>query len=152
MSAAPQPEPPLAGTIGHAKPVIGPSIIEGPTPPPVEEGAPTWVVTFGDLMSLLLTFFILLFSMSEIEVEKFRMAVNSLHEGFGESTIDLGDVFPPGIANADELSAYLSLAEYASDLGAGGTLDLIVIPEPTSMTIAWLAIVGFALLLRRSPD
>ena len=32
----------------------------------VEEGAPTWVTTFADLMSLLLTFFVMLFSISEI--------------------------------------------------------------------------------------
>ncbi len=34
------------------------------------EGAPEWMVTFGDLMSLLLTFFILLFSISEIKTQK----------------------------------------------------------------------------------
>ena len=34
------------------------------------EGAPEWMVTFGDLMSLLLTFFVLLFSISEIKSEK----------------------------------------------------------------------------------
>ena len=36
----------------------------------VVEGAPEWMVTFGDLMSLLLTFFVLLFSISEIKSEK----------------------------------------------------------------------------------
>ncbi len=41
---------------------------------PAEEGAPLWTVTFGDMMSLLLTFFILLFSMSELKVEKFMLA------------------------------------------------------------------------------
>ena len=30
--------------------------------PILEEGAPAWVVTFGDLMSLLLCFFVLLLS------------------------------------------------------------------------------------------
>ncbi|NNM34769.1 MAG: flagellar motor protein MotB [Gemmatimonadetes bacterium] len=51
----------------------------------VEEGAPAWMMTFGDMMSLLLTFFILLFSMSSIEVEKFRAATESLAEALGES-------------------------------------------------------------------
>ena len=58
---------------------------------PVEEGAPGWMTTFGDMMSLLLTFFILLFSMSEIEVNKFKTAMNSIHEGFGESPVELFD-------------------------------------------------------------
>ena len=57
------------------------------TPPPVAGGAPAWTMTFGDMMSLLLTFFILMFSMSEIKIEKFRAAAQSLHEGFGQSTI-----------------------------------------------------------------
>ena len=35
-----------------------------------QAGIPEWVVTFGDMMSLLLTFFIMLVSMSEIKEEK----------------------------------------------------------------------------------
>jgi len=35
--------------------------------PIMVEGVPSWLVTFGDMMSLLLTFFILLFSVSEIK-------------------------------------------------------------------------------------
>lgn len=51
-------------------------------PPP---GVPEWVVTFGDMMSLLLTFFILLFSMSEIKSEqKYRALVDSLRKVFGK--------------------------------------------------------------------
>ncbi len=53
------------------------------TDAPVEEGAPSWTMTFGDMMSLLLCFFILLFSMSEIEVEKFRLAAQSLSGAMG---------------------------------------------------------------------
>ena len=33
-------------------------------------GVPEWVVTYGDMMSLLLTFFIMLVSLSEIVAEK----------------------------------------------------------------------------------
>lgn len=48
-------------------------------------GVPEWVVTFGDMMSLLLTFFILLFSMSEIKSEqKYRALVESLRKVFGK--------------------------------------------------------------------
>ncbi len=47
-------------------------------------GVPEWVVTFGDMMSLLLTFFIMLFSMSEIkENERFQATVESLRKTFG---------------------------------------------------------------------
>ncbi len=49
----------------------------------VEEGAPTWVTTFADLMSLLLTFFVLLYSMSELKVENFFIAAESWREAMG---------------------------------------------------------------------
>ena len=51
-----------------------------------EEGIaiPEWVVTFGDMMSLLLTFFIMLVSMSEIkEEEKYQAMVDSVRKQFG---------------------------------------------------------------------
>ncbi|BCD60301.1 MULTISPECIES: flagellar motor protein MotB [unclassified Nitratiruptor] len=44
---------------------------------------PGWLVSFGDLMSLLLTFFILLYSMSTVSVEKFYQSIRGLTEAFG---------------------------------------------------------------------
>lgn len=45
---------------------------------------PEWVVTFGDMMSLLLTFFIMLVSLSEIkEEEKYQALVESMRRQFG---------------------------------------------------------------------
>jgi len=47
-------------------------------------GIPEWVVTFGDMMSLLLTFFIMLVSMSEIkQEERFQALVDSMRRRFG---------------------------------------------------------------------
>jgi chemotaxis protein MotB len=47
-------------------------------------GIPEWVVTFGDMMSLLLTFFIMLVSMSEIKhEEKYQAMVESIQRRFG---------------------------------------------------------------------
>ncbi len=48
-----------------------------------EEGAPAWVVTFGDLMSLLLCFFVLLLSFSEMDRKKYRIVSGSLANAFG---------------------------------------------------------------------
>lgn len=55
-----------------------------------EPGIPEWVVTFGDMMSLLLTFFIMLVSMSELkEEEKFQAMLESMRRQFGnESSIE----------------------------------------------------------------
>jgi chemotaxis protein MotB len=47
-------------------------------------GVPEWVVTYGDMMSLLLTFFIMLVSMSTVKQEgRLRAMMNSLQERFG---------------------------------------------------------------------
>ncbi len=49
-----------------------------------DAGIPEWVVTFGDMMSLLLTFFIMLVSMSEIKKEEqFQALVESMRRRFG---------------------------------------------------------------------
>lgn len=42
-----------------------------------EKGAPKWMVTFSDLMTLVLVFFILLFSMSVVDATKFRAVAES---------------------------------------------------------------------------
>jgi chemotaxis protein MotB len=48
-----------------------------------EEGAPTWIVTFADLMSLLLCFFVLLLSFSEMDRQKYREVAGSMANAFG---------------------------------------------------------------------
>ena len=51
-----------------------------------EEGAPGWVVTFGDMMSLLLTFFILLLSFSTLDKVQFDKLSGVIRDGFGVIT------------------------------------------------------------------
>ncbi len=47
-------------------------------------GAPEWVMTYGDMMSLLLTFFILLLSLSEIKKEdEWKAVVEEVKKSFG---------------------------------------------------------------------
>ncbi len=48
-----------------------------------EEGAPAWVVTFGDLMSLLLCFFVLMLSFSEMDRKKYKIVSGSIKQAFG---------------------------------------------------------------------
>ena len=48
-----------------------------------DKGAPKWVVTFGDLMSLLLCFFVLLLSFSEMDRQKYKMVAGSMAQAFG---------------------------------------------------------------------
>lgn len=60
-----------------------------PAPPPAPQGAPEWVLTYGDMMSLLLTFFVLLFSMSELKREESMLLLESLRRRFGNEKAPL---------------------------------------------------------------
>lgn len=53
-------------------------------------GSSAWIVTFADLATLLLTFFILLLSFAEMDVEKYRAMANSMAVAFGSNQV-LGD-------------------------------------------------------------
>lgn len=44
-----------------------------------KKGAPAYMNTYGDMMTLLLTFFVLLFSMSTVDAQKFAQLVSSFH-------------------------------------------------------------------------
>ncbi len=55
----------------------------------VKEGAPEWVVTFGDMMSLLLTFFILLLSFSQIQIDKFKAVAGYMKKALHVDTIPI---------------------------------------------------------------
>ena len=51
-----------------------------------DKGLPAWVMTFADLMSLLMVFFVLLLSFSEMDVAKFKELAGSVQEAFGVQT------------------------------------------------------------------
>ena len=53
---------------------------QGPKCPPP---SPKWVMTFADLMSLLLAFFVLLFSFSELDKQKYKQVSGSMRDAFG---------------------------------------------------------------------
>ena len=46
-------------------------------------GGGGWIMTFADLMSLLMCFFVLLLSFSEMDVLKFKRLAGSMHQAFG---------------------------------------------------------------------
>ena len=54
--------------------------------PPQKKGIPAWVMTFADLMTLLMCFFVLLLSFSEMDVAKFKQLSGSMKEAFGVQT------------------------------------------------------------------
>ena len=48
-----------------------------------ETGTPAWMLTYGDLMCLLLCFFVLLLSFSEMDRNKYRIVSGSMKNAFG---------------------------------------------------------------------
>lgn len=51
--------------------------------PKISAGAPDWLVTFADLMSLLVCFFVLIISFSIQDKEKLQVVAGSMREAFG---------------------------------------------------------------------
>ena len=68
---------------------------EAKCPPP---GAPAWVMTFADLMSLLMCFFVLLLSFSEIEASKFKQIAGSMEKAFGVQRQIKANDSPKGVS------------------------------------------------------
>ncbi len=76
-------------------------------------GSPAWMATFSDLMNLLLCFFVLLFSMSEIDVDKWQQVAMSFSENFsifsgGASAIGDGFLISNGVSQLNELDDYIN--------------------------------------------
>ena len=87
-------------------------------PPPA--GAPAWQSTFADLMNLLLCFFVLLFSMSNMDAEKFEALAASFSETFsvfsgGGSSFDEGLLISNGMSQLNDLSEYITNTGAAAD-------------------------------------
>ena len=79
----------------------------------VKPGAPAWTATFGDLMNLLLCFFVLLFSMSTMDAAKFEEVAASFSSAFGffsggEMAIGQGALIGDGVSQLTELSSYVT--------------------------------------------
>lgn len=60
------------------------------------KGSPAWMATFGDLMSLLLCFFVLLFSFSQIDALKFKQIAGSMKVAFGVQNEVIAEQIPMG--------------------------------------------------------
>lgn len=76
-------------------------------------GSPAWMATFSDLMNLLLCFFVLLFSMSTVDAEKFEMVIASLQSSFsvlsgGSDTIGDGDLIGAGVSMMSSYDIYFN--------------------------------------------
>lgn len=84
------------------------------------KGSPAWMTTFGDLMNLLLCFFVLLFSMSTIDAQKFELIAASFSQSFsifsgGASAIGEGILISNGASQLNELDQYINSTGKAAE-------------------------------------
>ena len=82
-----------------------------PDEPP--KGAPAWQATFADLMNLLLCFFVMLFSMSTMDAQKFELLAASFNQTFsifsaGATAIGDGILISNGVSQLNELDDYIN--------------------------------------------
>lgn len=59
--------------------------------PDCPKGQPGWLTTYSDLMSLLLTFFVLLLSFANTDLIKYKEALGSIKDAFGVSVEEPGE-------------------------------------------------------------
>lgn len=74
---------------------------------------PAWTSTFGDLMNLLLCLFVMLFSMSTMDAQKFELLAASFNQTFsifsaGASAIGDGLLISNGVSQLNELDNYIN--------------------------------------------
>lgn len=92
-------------------------------------GSPAWMATFSDLMNLLLCFFVLLFSMSSVDAEKFDQIANALASRLnifsgGSTSIAQGQLISSGISQLNELDEYYSSMGQTSEETGDEILNL----------------------------
>ena len=83
-------------------------------------GSPAWMATFSDLMNLLLCFFVLLFSMSSTDTEKFQEVIASIQSSFsifssGGTSIGDGQMISSGISQLEMFDDYFNSVHDGDD-------------------------------------
>lgn len=105
-------------------------------------GSPLWLTTYSDMVTLLLAFFVLLFSFSEIDAEKFRSIMNSFQGGTGVlqggKNLDLDQNPIDKELEVDEELTRLKedLEEYIETLGLGENIGIV--PEERGIVIRFM--------------
>jgi chemotaxis protein MotB len=102
-----------------------------PKPEEKKAGAPEWMNTYGDMVTLLLCFFVLLFSMSSLDVAKFQELAQSytgqavlIAGGMGDIMSDVGMGLLPDSAATEEVQSETPTEDEEEDFT--GTAEEII--------------------------
>lgn len=94
-----------------------------PEDPPA--GSPAWMATFSDLMNLLLCFFVLLFSMSTVDAQKFELVAASFANTFSIFTAG-GKAIGDGMLISNGVSQLNNLDSYVNSMGKSEDAEKVV--------------------------
>jgi len=87
----------------------------------VKKGSPAWMVTYGDMMTLLLVFFVLLYSFSVMDLEKFEGFISALKAHLGVldagQTISQQSRITQGLQGESYNPSHLTLTRVMGELG-----------------------------------
>ena len=114
-------------------------------PPPKQSTA--WMVTFTDLVSLMLTFFVMLFAMSSVKVDKWETMIDALSQTLNPSRLktvaaatakyNIATIFRKRAINLDYLAAVLEETMSADAVLARSRImrleDRLVLALPTDL-------------------
>ncbi len=103
-------------------------------------GSPEWLTTYSDLVTLLLCFFVLLFSFSVVDAEKFKAIMASFQGGSGV-LIGANTLEVPTSIDQEEVATELErlledLEDYAETLNLGSSI--IIKPEERGIVIRFV--------------
>ena len=68
-------------------------------------GMERWLITYADMITLLLIFFIVMYTISRVDIKKFTMLAESLHKAMGGGGLVLENIGPsavPGVSGTQE--------------------------------------------------
>lgn len=110
-----------------------------------EEGAPAWMVTFSDLVTLLLVFFVLLYSFSVIDKMKFQQFIASFQ---GSGILEKGPEpldGPPEPPKQDQLldDTTLDNATELEDIGKMDIQELQELAMDNPLVEVYLAVISY---------
>ncbi|HET7629353.1 MAG TPA: flagellar motor protein MotB [Bacillales bacterium] len=111
-----------------------------------------WMITYADMITLLLIFFIVLYSMSEVQKVKFNALIESLHDAFAIKTMETAETNELGLdvprmpsfnqkipeqdkSNEEQLDElYMKLQHYIQEHHLTTQLTLVDLPRGVQIT------------------
>ncbi len=104
-------------------------------------GAPAWMATFADLMALMMCFFVLLFSFSQIDESKYRLMVESMAKGFGSQQLQLQTPTTPSATLSSPSSINSPFSQFQAPSRSSRSRNRVQTSQSTKATAKQIKVV-----------